>query len=185
MARSPGIPVRPRPKPSGDGADPEAAAYQQAVAGYTAAGADESVQRVVTAISRISKRLDVFYREQLADLDLHRGDWGVLQELALHSDGGCSTPSRLADVTGVSPSTMTHRLDQLAERGLVERTPDPDNRTRVKVRLTKAGRTLFQRAVLDADVTESQILAALSAGERDELADLLERLVADRMSFEK
>ncbi|MEO6702465.1 MAG: MarR family transcriptional regulator [Jatrophihabitantaceae bacterium] len=150
------------------------------MAGYTAAGADEAVQRVVTAISRISKRLDVFYRDQLADLDLHRGDWNVLQELALHGTDGCSTPSRLADVSGVSPSTMTHRLDQLAGRGLIERTQDPANRTRVKVRLTSAGRTLFERAVLDADMTESQILAALSTTERDQLADLLERLLAGK-----
>ena len=152
----------------------------QQAAGHTPAGADGSVLRVVTAISRISKRLDVFYREQLADLELHRGDWGVLQELVLHSDDGCSTPSQLADVIGVSPSTMTHRLDQLTLRGLVERTPDPDNRTRVRVRLTDAGRTLFQRAVLDAHMTESSILAALSAGERDELAELLERLLDGR-----
>jgi DNA-binding MarR family transcriptional regulator len=144
--------------------------------------ADESVLRVVTAISRVSKRLDVFYRAQLADLELQRGDWAVLQELSLHSDNGCSTPSQLADVTGVSPSTMTHRLDQLAHRGLIERTPDPDNRTRVRVRLTRAGRLLFQRALLDAHMTEPSILAGLSAGERDELAELLERLVDGRMS---
>jgi len=145
-------------------------------------GTDESVLRVVTAISRISKRLDIFYRERLAALELQRGDWGVLQELALHSEDGCSTPSQLADVTGVSPSTMTHRLDQLAQLGLIERRPDPDNRTRVRVRLTRAGRTLFQRAVLDAHMTESSVLAGLSAGERDELAELLERLVAGRSS---
>lgn len=147
------------------------------MAGYIAAGADSDVQRVVTALSRISKRLDNYYRQQLAELELHRGDWGVLSELALHSSDGCSTPSRLADVVGVSPSTMTHRIDLMVERGLVERAPDPENRTRMKVKLTRSGRELFRRAVLDADITESEVLSALSVQERTQLADLLEKVL--------
>jgi len=151
--------------------------YQAAVAGYTAAGADETVQRVVTALSRVHKRLDSFYREQLADLDLQRGDWGVLQALALEGPDGCQTPSRLADMTGVSPSTMTHRLDLLSERGLVKRDVDPDNRTRSKVSLTRAGRELFRRAVLDADLAESEVLSSLNQRDQRQLADLLEKLL--------
>lgn len=177
MASAPDIP---KPRPSGRSSTKRAAGladYQAAVAGYTAAGADADVQRVVTAVSRISKRLDHYYRQQLAELELHKGDWGVLSELALHSDDECSTPSRLADVIGVSPSTMTHRLDLLVERGLVLRAPDPENRTRMKIKLTRSGRELFRRAILDADVTESEVLGALDARERRQLADLLEKVL--------
>ena len=178
MARSPDVPGKngtAKKKPRRSAVLSE---YENAVAGYTAAGADETVQRVVTALARVTKRLDGFYREQLADLGLQRGDWGVLQELALENADGCSSPSRLADVTGVSPSTMTHRLDLLAQRGLVERTVDEDNRTRSKVRLTKAGRELFRRAIVEADVVESEVLNPLKAAEQQQLADLLERLLA-------
>ena len=189
MASTTGIPgaagrsavraARPAGAASKRAANPAALAeYESAVAGYTAAGADETVQRVVTAISRVSKRLDNFYRAQLADLDLHRGDWAVLQELALSAPEGCSTPSKLADVTGVSPSTMTHRLDLLAQRGLIERTVDSENRTRSRVQLTRSGRELFRRAILDADVAESEVLAALDDTGRRQLAELLERLLA-------
>src|SRR3954468_1459674 len=175
MATSPGIPA----PPAADGTQSATLAdYQAAVAGYIAAGADESVQRVVTALTRISKRLDSYYRQQLAELNLQRGDWGVLAERALHSPDGCSTPSRLADVTGVSPSTMTHRLDQLADRGLVKRAPDPENRTRMKVQLTRTGEDLFRKSVVDADVTESEVLAALNGAEQEQLADLLEKVLA-------
>jgi DNA-binding MarR family transcriptional regulator len=180
MVGSPGIPAP--PATSADGATPDSSSpladYQADVAGYIAAGADETVQRVVTALTRISKRLDSYYRQQLAELNLQRGDWGVLAELALHSPNGCSTPSRLADVTGVSPSTMTHRLDQLADRGLVKRAPDPENRTRMKVQLTRAGEDLFRKSVVDADVTESEVLAALDGAEQEQLADLLEKVLA-------
>ena len=176
MARPPDVPG---PKGAKTSRKRSAAlvSYESTVAGYTAAGADETVQRVVTALARVTKRLDVFYRKQLAELGLQRGDWAVLQELAIETDDGCSSPSRLADVTGVSPSTMTHRLDLLAKRGLVERTVDADNRTRSKVRLTKSGRELFRRVVVEADVVESQVLNPLQAVEQAQLADLLERLL--------
>ncbi len=173
MARSPDI----SPAHAAASEPTTLAEYESAVAGFTAAGADETVQRVVTALSRVHKRLDDFYRAQLSDLELQRGDWGVLQALALQAEG-CSTPSRLADVNGVSPSTMTHRLDLLAERGLVERAVDPANRTRSKVKLTRAGRELFRQAVLEADVVESQVLAPLTSRDRRQLADLLEKLLS-------
>lgn len=168
----------PEPRRRSRALSPSLSEYQAAVAGYTAAGADETVQRVVTALARITKRLDVFYRSQLAELDLQRGDWSVLQSLALSPGDGCSTPSQLADAAGVSPSTMTHRLDLLANRGLILRTTDPDNRTRSKVKLTRAGRDLFNRAIQEADVAESEVLSGLGHDERSELADLLERLLA-------
>jgi DNA-binding MarR family transcriptional regulator len=72
---------------------------------------------------------------------------------------------------------MTHRLDLLTERGLIAGTVDPDNRTRSKVKLTRAGRDLFRRAVLDADVVESDVLASLTGREQRQLADLLEKLL--------
>jgi DNA-binding MarR family transcriptional regulator len=153
------------------------AQYKREVAGFTAAGADETVQRVVTAISRVSKRLDSFYREQLAAEKLHRGDWAVLQALGVHGTDGCLTPSTLADLGGVSPSTMTHRLDLLATRGLIERAVDQDNRTRSNVRLTRSGWQLFQQVIQDAEVVESNLLDPLSRKEQVELADLLERLL--------
>lgn len=170
-------PVDGPPEQSTGPSDEALSEYESTVAGFTAAGADETVQRVVTALSRVHKRLDNFYREQLADLDLQRGDWGVLQALALQGPDGCLTPSRLADINGVSPSTMTHRLDLLAERGLVERAVDPANRTRSKVQLTGAGRELFNHSIRDADLVESQVLAPLDFQDQGMLADLLEKLL--------
>src|SRR4051794_17388830 len=89
------------------------AEYEKAVQVYTEAGAQETVQRVVTAISRLSRRLDVFYRSHFDRLQISPGEWSVLQSIAMEGRGGCSSPSRLADHSGVSASTMTHRLDKM------------------------------------------------------------------------
>src|SRR4051812_31069967 len=71
--------------------------YREAVAAYVAAGGDESVQRVITAVYSLTRKLDQWYTRQLADLDLSHGEWSVLAHLAT-SDDSAVTPSRLADV---------------------------------------------------------------------------------------
>jgi DNA-binding MarR family transcriptional regulator len=108
------------------------------------------------------------------------GEWTVLSTLALDGRGrdGGTMPSRLADVCGVSPSTMTHRLDRMAAKNLIARRADPDNRTRSRVMLTDQGWELFRRAVLDAEVVESSILSPLDPREQRQLAALLEKVVA-------
>ena len=151
--------------------------YAQDVALYTEAGGQETVQRVATAISRLGRRLDVFYRDQFEELNISHGEWTVLSTLALEGREGSSTPSKLADVCGVSPSTMTHRLDRMAERRLVTRLPDAENRTRIRVQLADGGWELFRTAILDAEVVESRILSPLTSTERRQLAALLEKLV--------
>ena len=87
------------------------------------------------------------------------------------------TPSQLADVANVAASSMTHRLDKMAERGLVRREPDPTNRTRVLVTLDTAGWELFTAAVREANVVESDTLAGLTKAQRETLASLLEVVI--------
>jgi DNA-binding MarR family transcriptional regulator len=156
---------------------PPSEAIRQDVATYVAAGADESVQRVITSVHGLSRKLVQWYDRQLADLDVSTGEWAVLSKLA--RDGGEKglTPSVLADAASVAPSSMTHRLDRMAERGLVTRTTDPDNRVRVLVALTEDGWALFRSAIQESDMVEADILRPLSPEEREQLAQLLDVVI--------
>ncbi len=151
--------------------------YQAAVAAYVAAGGEQSVQRVITALFGLARKLDQWYNRQLADLGLSHGEWAVLAHLAKGS-GSPITPSQLADATGVAASSMTHRLDRMSARNLLTRAPDPGNRTRVLITLTEAGWLLFEAAVREANVVESDVLAVLTTAQRSELASLLEVVIA-------
>lgn len=151
------------------------ALHRQAVAAFVAAGADESVQRVITALQGVTKRLDRWYEAQLADLGLAPGEWGVISAIA--KAGEPLTPGRLAELGQVAPSSMTHRLDRLESRSLIARDVDAGNRTRVLVDLTDAGRELFGRAIRDSDVVESDVLQDLGEAERLELARMLETVI--------
>jgi DNA-binding MarR family transcriptional regulator len=151
---------------------------RQEVAAFVAAGADESVQRVITAVHRLSRRLNRWYDRQLADLDITAGEWTVLAQLARSPGDAPLTPSQLAEAANVAPSSMTHRLDRMVERGLIARSADPENRVRVRVRLTDAGYGLYAQAVREADVVEADLLAGLTPKQVQTLAELLERVIA-------
>ncbi|HYO17143.1 MAG TPA: MarR family transcriptional regulator [Dermatophilaceae bacterium] len=152
--------------------------YRADVAAYVAAGAEESVQRVVTAVHGLARKLDQWYTRQLTDLDLSAGEWAVLAQLARSKEVEALTPTQLAEVSCVAPSSMTHRLDRMAQRNLIARAPDPDNRTRVLITLTDEGWQTFTAATRESDMVESDILGPLSPRQREELASLLELLIA-------
>jgi len=151
--------------------------YRADVAAYVAAGGDESVQRVIIAVHGLARKLDQWYTRQLTDLDLSAGEWAVLSQLARSNEDEALTPSQLAEVSCVAPSSMTHRLDRMAQRNLVARAADPDNRTRVLVTLTDEGWQTFKAAVRESDMVESDVLGPLSRPQREDLAALLELLI--------
>ena len=151
---------------------------RRAVAAFVAAGADESVQRVTTAVHRLSRRLDQWYDRQLADIDVSTGEWAVLSELARSGEDSPLTPSQLAAAANVAPSSMTHRLDRMVERGLITRSPDLSNRTRVLVQLSDAGYALYAAAIRESDLVEADLLVSLTDREVDQLAELLEKVLA-------
>ena len=163
--------------PSSSDGSSEVASLRRVVAAYVAAGADESVQRVITAVHRVSRRLNQWYDQQLADIEVSTGEWAVLSELARAGDERL-TPTRLATAAHVAPSSMTHRLDRMVERDLVDRTPDPQNRTRILVGLTRRGWELYADTIRESNLVESDLMQGLTRRQVEELAHLLEKLLA-------
>ena len=153
------------------------AEMRQAVATFVEAGADEATQRVTTGVHRLSRRLNQWYDRQLADLDVSTNEYTVISELARSPGHAPLTPSQLAAATNVAPSSMTHRLDRLVERGLITREQDKDNRTRVLIELSEAGYALFVTVIRQSDMVEADILAGLSDSEIETLGTLLEKVI--------
>ncbi len=166
--------MTPRKRPVGTAEE----RYRADVASYVAAGGEETVQRVITAIHGLQRRLGQWYGRQLVDLGLSQGEWAVLSRLATCEEGTALTPTQLAESTSIAPSSMTHRLDRMTARGLVSRTADPGNRTRVLVTLTQEGWNTFSAAIQESDMVESDVLSTLTTAQREELATLLEQVIS-------
>ena len=97
--------------------------------------------------------------------------------LAALEEFGQASQAALGRRTSIDRSDVVAALNDLAARGLIERSPDPDDRRRNVITITPAGtkqlRTLDQ--VL-AGIQE-QLLAPLSAADRTRLIGLLTQLL--------
>jgi DNA-binding MarR family transcriptional regulator len=78
----------------------------------------------------------------------------------------------------LSSGGMTKRLDRLAEAGLIERRPDPNDRRGVLVRLTDHGKATVDTLLPVHLGNEQQLLAPLSPAEQRTLDQLLRSLLA-------
>ena len=79
----------------------------------------------------------------------------------------------------MAPSSMTHRLDGMVQRGMVTREAHRDNRTRVLVRLADPGWQLFATSIQQANIVESEVLSGLTDNQQRTLAQLLERVLTN------
>lgn len=87
--------------------------------------------------------------------------------------------SRLAERIGLDVSTTSRKVAELEAAGLVERTLDPADRRAAVISPTALADDLVARMREARDRAFGQMLAGWDAADRDRLADLLERLVAE------
>ncbi len=93
------------------------------------------------------------------------------------TEGGPASQSDLSRRTGIYRSDMVAVVNELAERGLVERTPDPADRRRNVITVTAEGRAHLRRLDTVVDAAQDALLAPLDADDRARLTDLLTRLL--------
>ncbi len=101
---------------------------------------DPHIEKVVTALGRLNRRMNVAYGRQLVDLGISNSEWEVLKALVVVGRPYRLGPGDLAKRLGLTPAAMTHRIDRMVNEGLVTRDRDEANRVRVIVELTEEGR---------------------------------------------
>lgn len=84
--------------------------------------------------------------------------------------------NQLGRLTAMDAATMQGVIQRLLTRGLIERRQDPTDRRRLQLSLSEAGRLLVEEcADIGTEISEAT-LAPLSAGDRRQFLDLLNRL---------
>lgn len=155
---------------------------ETAVAESGAAPSDrEAVElgRLAALLGYHLRRAEVFafqnFAAHLGGDGIGPGQLGVL--LLVEANPG-SNQTRIGKALGIDRSTLVSIIDMLEKRGLIRREPSPTDRRSHALMLSEEG-TGFLRALRPRlDAHEAEIARNLSAAERAQLIELLQRLAA-------
>jgi len=95
---------------------------------------------------------------------------------AIHLLEDSARPTAVAGACALDQSTISRHLRSLEERGLIVRTPDPDDRRAQLLSLTDDGQKLLSDMAAVRQARLEEALAGWSAEERDQLQRVIGRL---------
>lgn len=114
-------------------------------------------------------------RRYMALFDITIPEWRIMAVLGSHQPLSAMEICARTDMDKVQVSRAIARM---RKAGLVSRRTDPTDRRRSALRLTDKGMQTYQRIVPLARRYEARLLDALSAGERETLERLIDKLQA-------
>lgn len=118
--------------------------------------------------------------QALTELGLKARSYTALS-LLVHSNG--ISQREIAHALQMDPSQIVALVDSLENLGLVQRRPDPSDRRLRSVVATAKGKRVQGEAARRVAQAEDSVLANLSADERTQLHELLNRVaLGDRLS---
>lgn len=109
----------------------------------------------------------------LAAHDVSMWGYGVLNAL---DQSPVRTQAALADAIGADKTRIIPTLDELQQKGYIERRPDPDDRRVRLLEITPAGRDVKNAVQAEIQRAEERWLSALTAQERTVFLRALDRM---------
>jgi DNA-binding MarR family transcriptional regulator len=124
-------------------------------------------------LSSLGARSARAFTERLAPLGVQPSHFGLLMHLARENG---QSQQQLADLLGIHRNVMVGLVDDLENRGLVERRRHPADRRAHAIHLTDSALTLLREANRLADEQDAQLFSGMTADDRTLLIGLLKRL---------
>lgn len=113
------------------------------------------------------------FAERVAPLGIEPRHVGMLTRLAANEG---RSQQAIGELLRLSPTQMVFLVDELEQRGLVERRRNPADRRSYALYLTRGGRDLLAQVGEVTRQHEDRIAASLSRAERGQLAALLRKV---------
>ncbi|MEV1166853.1 MarR family transcriptional regulator [Nonomuraea sp. NPDC049784] len=125
-------------------------------------------------LSLVAMHSDRLVSEGLAGADARKWHYAALVALR---EAGPASQSELSRRTGIYRSDLVAVINELAERGFVERAPDPADRRRNVITITPEGLRHVRRLHTLIAGLQDDVLAPLSQPEREQFSAFLARLL--------
>jgi DNA-binding MarR family transcriptional regulator len=117
------------------------------------------------------------FAERLSGLNLVPAQAGTLR--LINTNSGISQQA-LASLLGLPASRLVVLLDELEQRGVLERRDSPDDRRVYALHLTRKGTEMLEAVGRIAREHDDAVCAALTAEERETLGKLLRRIAEEQ-----
>ncbi len=121
-------------------------------------------------------RVPIMMEGYFNSLGLSKGRFMVMIQLLSCEDPAGVSIGELLDYYRVSSATMTGIIDTLEAEGLLERIRSPQDRRRVNVRITEAGRSFMDSFLPVHHANMTSFVGGLSIPEREILLGLMQKL---------
>ena len=128
-------------------------------------------REIAFTLTDVARLLKTLADQRARQYGMTRAQWAVLFRLD-RSEG--FKQSELAEILDLQPITLTRLLDRLAENGLIERRPDPNDRRANRLFLTPAARPLLERLAKLGTGLMTTVLDGLDVKAHDRLLRDLE-----------
>ncbi|MEU7600721.1 MarR family winged helix-turn-helix transcriptional regulator [Streptomyces erythrochromogenes] len=138
--------------------------------------ASDTDRLLAEQLLRLTRRLHRIQKRHMVPLGITPAQSRLLR-LVSHYEG--EQPPRMADLAArleVVPRAVTTLVDGLEAAGCVRRAPDPANRRVIRIELTDTGRATLRRLRNARTDAAEEILAPLTADQREVLGGLLNAL---------
>ncbi|HEY6275488.1 MAG TPA: MarR family transcriptional regulator [Streptosporangiaceae bacterium] len=126
-------------------------------------------------LARLGMESRRIWGQMLTEHGLTPHQFGVLSAL---DKLGAQSQQQLGRAIGVDPRNAVPIIDALEQRGLLERRPDPADRRKHAITLTRAGHIKIEQLGQSGSEIEESFLASLTDQERDRLHATLSKLFA-------
>jgi DNA-binding MarR family transcriptional regulator len=132
---------------------------------------------IIRLITRVRvEMIDALDRE-LSKFDISTAQLIVLASVANQE---ADSAARLCKSMSYDPGAMTRMIDRLEQKGLVRRTPHPEDRRATNLEITAAGRALYPQLLAAKEKVQAQFLRGFGKDDVRLLESLLNRLMENR-----
>ncbi|MFE5804312.1 MarR family transcriptional regulator [Streptomyces sp. NBC_01232] len=138
--------------------------------------ASDSDRLLAEQLLRLTRRLHRIQKRHMVPLGITPAQGRLLRLVSHYEDDRAPRMADLAARLEVVPRAVTTLVDGLEAAGCVRRAPDPANRRVIRIELTDTGRATLRRLRNARTDAAEEILAPLTAGQREVLGGLLNAL---------